>query len=135
MVRGAYGLFYDRPFDNLWQNLRNNNFVLPNFAVQSKNYLVPIAEVLPSYQNQEVAGDFPSLTFIEPALRNSYSQNYFLGLQRQVAQSWVIEINGIRALGRRLITTDQVNRRVEVTFLNCRSSPTAPCKACRIIKP
>jgi hypothetical protein len=116
VVRGAYGLFYDRPFDNLWQNLRNNNFLLPNLAVQSKNYLSPIAEVLPSYQNQEVAGDFPSLTFIEPTFRNSYSQNYFLGLQRQVAQSWVIEINGMGALGRRLITTDQVNRRVGSYF-------------------
>jgi hypothetical protein len=116
VLRGAYGLFYDRPFDNLWQNLRNNNFVLPNFAVQSKNYLAPVREALPSYQNQAFAGDFPSLTFIDPALRNSYSQNYFLGLERQVTESWVIEVNGLGALGRRLITTDQVNRRVGSYF-------------------
>jgi len=23
-----FGIFYDRPFDNLWQNLANNNIVL-----------------------------------------------------------------------------------------------------------
>ena len=24
LLRGAYGVFYDRPFDNLWQSIRNN---------------------------------------------------------------------------------------------------------------
>src|SRR5205085_340775 len=28
VLRSAYGIFYDRPFDNLTQNTRNNNFVL-----------------------------------------------------------------------------------------------------------
>ncbi len=25
LLRGAFGTFYDRPFDNLWENVRNNN--------------------------------------------------------------------------------------------------------------
>ncbi len=31
-VRGGYGVFFDRPFDNLWQNVRSNNFILANFS-------------------------------------------------------------------------------------------------------
>ena len=28
-MRGGFGMFYDRPFDNLWQNVRNNGILLP----------------------------------------------------------------------------------------------------------
>ena len=33
VFRGGYGIFYDAPFDNLWQNVRNNNIVLPLYTV------------------------------------------------------------------------------------------------------
>src|SRR4029077_8624497 len=28
VLRGGFGIFYDSPFDNLWQNARNNNVAL-----------------------------------------------------------------------------------------------------------
>ena len=111
LVRGAYGLFFDRPFDNLWQNLRNNSFVLPNFIAQAGNYLAPLSEVLARYQGQRFAGDFPLLTMLDHKLSSGYAQSFFLGLQHQPTESWAVELNGLGALGRRLITTDQINRR------------------------
>jgi len=110
-VRGAYGVFFDRPFDNLWQNLRNNNFVLPTFVAQSGDYLAPVSSVLPSYQSQTFAGDFPLLTVFQKDLRNGYAQSYFLGFERRLGEAWAVEVNALGALGRRLVTTDQVNRR------------------------
>ena len=35
LLRGAFGTFYDRPFDNLWENLRNNSLILPTFNFQA----------------------------------------------------------------------------------------------------
>src|SRR5260370_603508 len=48
VLRGAYGIFYDRPFDNLWQNVRTNNFTLLNFDLPARatNYLGPVSDVL-----------------------------------------------------------------------------------------
>lgn len=110
VFRGAYGLFYDRPFDNLWQNLRNNGFVLPNFLALPGNYLQPVEQVLPKYRGQPFAKDFPSLTRLDPALKNGYAQSAFLGLESRWSQSWSVQVNGVASLGRRLITTDLVKR-------------------------
>src|SRR5262245_36912262 len=42
--------------------------------------------------------------------KTSYAQSYFFGVQHQPSDSWYFEANGTGALGRRLITTDLVNR-------------------------
>ena len=76
----------------------------------STNYLQPVASVLPSYAKQTPASDFPSLTMIDPNLRNGYAQNFFAGVQQSIGDSLTIEVNGTGSLGRRLITTDAVNR-------------------------
>ena len=113
IVRGGYGIFYDAPFDNLWQNVRNNGIVLPFYSVPasgSTNYLAPIASVLPSYANQGTVSDFPGLTIMDPNLKNGYAQNFFLGVQHSASENLTFELNGTGSLGRDLITTDIVNR-------------------------
>jgi hypothetical protein len=116
LLRGAYGVFYDRPFDNLWQNVRNNRFVLPpgfNYNAEAggnRAYLAPIADVLPAYSGQTFTQDFPKITFFEPGLRSGYAQHYFFGVQRELTPAWNLEVNHVGTLGRKLITTDVVNR-------------------------
>jgi len=111
LLRGGFGIFYDRPFDNLWQNVRNNNVLVQFYEVSSPaNYLTPVASALSSYAGQALTRDFPGLTLVDPNLKNGYSQSSFLGVQQQVRDNFTIEVNGTRALGRRLITTDIVNR-------------------------
>lgn len=111
VLRGGYGIFYDRPFDNLWQNTRNNNIVLPLYtASPGANYLAPISSALPLYANQPVANDFPSLTLMDPNLRNGYAQQFFAGIEHSFGENLSVQVNGTGTLGRRLITTDLVNR-------------------------
>ena len=114
VVRGAYGIFYDRPFDNLWQNLRNNSFILGTFpyrpSADPDGYLAAISSVLPAYEGSTFSMNFPELTLFDPNLRTGYAQNFFVGIQRDVTDSWNIELNLLGALGRKLITTDVVNR-------------------------
>jgi hypothetical protein len=113
IVRGGYGIFYDAPFDNLWQNARSNGILLPFYTVpsaSSTNYLQSIASVLPSYAHQSPNSDFPGLTLLDPNLRNGYAQNFFVGVQQSVGENLTFEVNGTGSLGRRLITTDVVNR-------------------------
>jgi hypothetical protein len=114
VVRGGYGIFFDRPFDNLWENMAANNLVVPpSFSCsgfQCRNYLAPVYTMLPLFAGQPFAKSFPSLTLIDPRLRSGYAQSYFLGLQKRISDSWELEINTLGALGRRLLTTDVVNR-------------------------
>ena len=108
VLRGGYGIFYDAPFDNLWQNVRNNNVALSLVGLSggSFNYLQPIANVLPS--GPPPAPNF--LTLIDPKLRNGYAQQFFVGVQHALRDNLTIEVTGNGTLGRRLITTDIVNR-------------------------
>ena len=128
VLRGGYGMFYDALFDNLWQNVRNNGIVLPLYTVSggNTNYLAPIASVLPSYAGQSAASDFPGVTFIDPKLRNGYAQDFFLGVQQSIGENFTLEVNGTGALGRRLITTDIVNRQFTTTSGDGRPNESLP---------
>ena len=113
VIRGGYGTYYDRPFDNLWQNLRNNNLVLAGFGLPQAfgfNYLQPLGSVLTQQQGSSFTNDFPGLTMFQPGFRDPYVQSYFLGVQQRIRDAWTIEINATGALGRELITTDLLNR-------------------------
>jgi hypothetical protein len=111
VLRGGYGIFYDRPFDNLWQNVRSNNFQIPIITLTGTvNYLAPVSTVLQNLATQISPSNFPSLTLMDPNLRNGYAQSFFLGVQHQLTENLALEVNTLGALGRRLITTDIVNR-------------------------
>ena len=119
VVRGGYGIFYEPGFDNLWQSIRANNVNVPFYQVVgtgSTNYLAPIASVLPSYANQSTLSNFPGVTLVDPHLRNGYSQSFFLGIQQSIGNNLTIDITGTGALGRRLVTTDIVNRQFSVDY-------------------
>ena len=116
IIRGSYGIFYDRPFDNLWQGVRHNNLAITVFPIDESpfNYLRPISESLEDFQGATPNTDFPPLTLYQPGVRDPYVQSYFAGIQRQIGESWAIEVNGVGSLGRKLITTDEVNRLLSV---------------------
>ena len=113
LVRGAYGIFQDRPFDNLWQNTRNNGLTIASLAVEGRfnyNYLAPLSQQLPTFQGQRFGDGFPNLTRLDPNLRNAYIQTWFAGVQGSAGAHWSFEANTTGSLGRKLITTDILNR-------------------------
>jgi len=126
LLRGGYGIFFDRPFDNLWENLRNNSFILPLLTLPSRqiNYLAPISNVLAGFQGQSLTGNFPDLTFVDPGLKNGYAHSYFAGVQHRVGDNLALEVNALGTYGRRLITTDIVNR--DFTLPTGRINPNLP---------
>jgi hypothetical protein len=112
VLRGALGLFYDRPFDNLWQSIRNNRFVLLSFPYRGgdHDFLSPVFESLSRYAGAASASDFPNMLALDWNGRDPYSRNYFLSLQTRAAQNWSLEAAFHGANGRSLVSTDQINR-------------------------
>jgi hypothetical protein len=76
------------------------------------------SKISPSY--------FPSLTLLDPNLRNGYAQSYFIGVQHQISGNLTVEVNGLGARGRRLITTDTVNREFSTTVATGRFNAALP---------
>jgi hypothetical protein len=112
IVRGASGIFYDRPFDNLWQTVRANNLTFSQFRLtaSSFNYLAPVASVLPGLASAFAPTAPPNPTVIQQDLKNARISSSFFGVQQQLTRNLALEVNGLITLGRRLITTDVINR-------------------------
>jgi Carboxypeptidase regulatory-like domain len=138
VVRGAYGTFYDRPYDNLWENLRNNTGILPSFdftdpvtqVPPQRNFLAPIPQVLAGLPGATAVPQifFPELTMIDPNLENGYVKSVFAGVQQRISNSMTAEVNMLGAYGRNLITTDVINRDFSTTNTkpNGRYNPALP---------
>jgi hypothetical protein len=113
VLRGGFGIYYDRPFDNLWENLRNNNNLFGQFVPSTGfNYLTSFQSLKSSglavQENPDLAQI--TLTLYDPNIRNAKIYNYFAGAQHQLTANIAIEVNGVGSAGRNLITTDIVNR-------------------------
>ena len=112
ILHGGYGIFYDRLFDNLWETVRANgvDFAQINFRGGAQiDFTQPIAQVLPSYvaaNYTTILSSVPNLTMFQPNLHSGYAQDMFLGVQHMVTPNLLIDVNGMSALGRRLITND-----------------------------
>jgi hypothetical protein len=112
VLRGSYGLFYDRPFDNLWLNLRFNNAVPATSPLGQPNleYLTtPLTPILPSLPINGDLQRYP-LTLYQPGFHTPYVHSFFLGIQHRLLRSVMLESNYAGSLGRKLLTTDSVNR-------------------------
>ncbi len=128
ILRGAFGIFYDRPFDNLWQGVRSNDYSLSSLGIRGTfNYLNPLAESVSSLANtsQPTRLDFPDLTLVAQGLSNGRANSYFAGVQHRLMGDLTIELNGLGAYGRNLITTDVVNREF-TTFDGGRTNSAFP---------
>jgi hypothetical protein len=110
LLRGSYGIFYDRPFDNLWENVQQNRY-------QTGFYTIP--HPVPAYSSLkqlEAIGQFqpsgeliPFLTF-QPALRAPRAHSAFVGVQQKITRDIQLEVDGLASRSTQLITTDDVNR-------------------------
>jgi hypothetical protein len=106
--------------------VRNNNIVLPLLTLPTPqtNFLSPVSTVLASFSGQSLASNFPDLTLIDPNLKNGYAQVYFAGIQHRFSDPLTLEVNGQGSYGRRLITTDIINR--DFSTLQGRYNPNLP---------
>ena len=120
IVRGSYGVFYDRPFDNLWQIVSLNSQIAGvwTFSGPVTSLTPPLAvaaEGMPS------SSQYHNPQLFQPNLRNPMIQSAFLGIQRKLMDGIVLEVNALASHGRGLWTTDDINR-----FYSVRPSQANP---------
>jgi len=110
VLRAGFGIFYDAPFDNLWETLSINNLVLAStLPTQTVPFAAPFVQTAAALPLQ-VVQNFPNPTLFQPGLRNSYAENGFWGVEHRAADHLVVQTNLVGSFGRELLTTDLVNR-------------------------
>lgn len=113
IVRGSYGIFYDRPFDNLWQIVSINRQIAGVWS-----FIGPVSSLSPALAESQgmlsPSSQYHNLQLFQPNLRNPTIQSAFLGIRRNLADGIVLEVNGLASRGRTLWTTDIVNRSFSV---------------------
>jgi Carboxypeptidase regulatory-like domain len=110
-VRGGFGIFHDRIFGNLLGNARGN----PPFQQTVNNYYYyptpsqpfPLIEATPLPATLPTSAEVDQFAFITPDLfanniKMPYSENWNLGIQRELASNLTIEINYVGSRGFRL---------------------------------
>ena len=98
--RAGYGIFYDQPFDNLWQEVSNNGVQAPAIAsVPQVNYLTTPPQAVGVGRFYTSQTMFPDLTMFDPNFRNGRVQSYFYGISRGLSKGWLFEVDGSGALG------------------------------------
>jgi len=50
------------------------------------------------------------LTMVQPGFRTPYVNSWFIGITSQLSGRWTLELNDLGSLGRKLVTTDLLNR-------------------------
>ncbi len=137
VLRGGGGIFYDRIWNNLFENIRFNP---PFFAFNLGGTLqngVPVGPIsspgvyTSPFTSTSAFGSFgatPSLRHMNQDLVTAYTEQFYLGAQWAFAPSFVLEVDGIGTLGRKLhgvIDNNTYNGRTACAT----STPRAACAA------
>ena len=111
VLRAGYGIYYDRPFNLLWDSLRQNNFV-EQFFFASENpfkYLTPAGLALPTTTPtpNSLRGEG---YMVDSDLQTPHVHTWFAGVQHSLARNLLFEVSQNGAFGRKLATRDILNR-------------------------
>lgn len=112
LVRAAWGLYYDRLFDNLSQNLQNNSFVLSSAFITTPT-IAPIDNILPVLQQQgKLQPDlvFSRLGLFDDHVNAPRISSYFAGIEHQLTPELDLQAYFLGSNGRHLVATDIINR-------------------------
>jgi len=105
-IRGGYGIFHDRIFDNLFGNARSN----PPFQQSVANlFNAPVTPENVAFGTTTpgsitfVNGDNAVLTLLDPNTKMPTSQNWNFGIQRELVNNLVLELDYVGSHASRVI--------------------------------
>ncbi len=143
-IRGGYGISYDRIFDNIWSNGAWNPpfYALIDFEADSGDaiYYSNPASIGAAYNPSGPCGPIPyasnpaagcntskrvSLRTMDQHMHDSSGQNFYFGVERQVAHDFLLRLNYQGSLGRHLPMLENYNR-VDGIGANSSLSPVLP---------
>ncbi len=102
-IRGAWGVFYDRIFDNVYGNSRFN---APQVA--------PITSNPTAFDGTQATGTISTTqvytaTVIDPHLRTPYTYHYNLAVSQQLDKDTSLTVGYVGAVGQKLFATERPN--------------------------
>ncbi len=106
-VRGAYGIFHDRVYGNLFEDARGNPPFSEPFTANPFDALtgLPAPTTVPTSAtvvNFADGGGFVYPDLFDPNFHTPYSENWNFGIQRQLTDSLQLEVNYVGVRGLRL---------------------------------
>jgi hypothetical protein len=107
VLRGSYGVFYDRTFGNVFGNARfNAPFVVPT-TISTGNFDGQLGASLPATVSPTAVF---TVTSIDPALRTPYTQRWNLTLSRELFdRNTVLNVSYVGSKGTKLLQTTRPN--------------------------
>lgn len=127
-VRGGFGIFHDRPSNQLYdggfsnvprvalaQASVNNPTFQPLFALGTTtsppyNYPFPAGLQTGLDSHGGLLNGRANVIVVDPNLKTMYMENWFLGVQRSLSNSIVAEVNYIGSVGRHMYARYNLNR-------------------------
>jgi hypothetical protein len=107
-IRGGFGIFHDRVFDNIFGNARSNppfQTTFNDFPFDSHNPVgSPTITNYPDPGNLTPSanitnGDYNEPVVIDPNLKMPTSESYNIGIQRQISSKATLEVNYVGSHG------------------------------------
>lgn len=129
VVRGGFGIFYDRPEGNIIFSSINVPPFLNTVQYENGNLANPAGGTA------SALAPFDTINTIDPKLNVPYTMNFSLGVQRQLPRGMFLEVAYVSNKGRHLIRQPDINQAPFAVLASNAALPTAQRLSVNALRP